>query len=118
MEWGLRAPITPRLGGNCWALPRHGKIGAEGRKIKPTLNTKFRILPATDVHRFPQIFLTNPQPTQIGNSRGQLRNESLGFVRRKERKNSTSFWHRLAREFRFGVRGTCRQRHRVCLCVK
>jgi hypothetical protein len=29
MEWGLRAPITPRLGGNCWALPRFGKIGAE-----------------------------------------------------------------------------------------
>ncbi len=33
MEWGLRAPITPRLGGNCWALPRLGKIGAEQRKI-------------------------------------------------------------------------------------
>ena len=25
MEWGLRAPITPRLGGNRWALPRLGK---------------------------------------------------------------------------------------------
>jgi hypothetical protein len=25
MEWGLRAPITPRLGGNGWALPRLGK---------------------------------------------------------------------------------------------
>src|SRR6478672_6056989 len=25
LEWGLRAPITPRLGGNRWALPRLGK---------------------------------------------------------------------------------------------
>ena len=49
MEWGLRAPITPRLGGNCWALPRLGKIGAEQRKNKPTLNTKLRILPSTHV---------------------------------------------------------------------
>ena len=32
MEWGLRAPITPRLGGNCWALPRLGKIGAKRKK--------------------------------------------------------------------------------------
>lgn len=22
LEWGLRAPITPRFGGNLWALPR------------------------------------------------------------------------------------------------
>jgi hypothetical protein len=29
---GLRAPITPRLGGNDWALPRLGKIGANRRK--------------------------------------------------------------------------------------
>ena len=33
LEWGLGAPITPRLGGNCWALPRLGEIGAERRKI-------------------------------------------------------------------------------------
>ncbi len=46
MEWGLRAPITPRLGGNCWPLPRLGKIGAERKKNKPALNTKLRILPA------------------------------------------------------------------------
>ena len=32
LEWGLRAPITPRLGGNCWALPRLGEIGADRRK--------------------------------------------------------------------------------------
>ena len=25
LEWGLRAPITPRLGGNRWALPRMAK---------------------------------------------------------------------------------------------
>ena len=25
LEWELRAPITPRLGGNCWALPRLGE---------------------------------------------------------------------------------------------
>jgi hypothetical protein len=36
LEWGLRAPITPRLGGNRWALPRLGKIGAERRKINDT----------------------------------------------------------------------------------
>ena len=33
LEWGLRAPITPRLGGNCWALPRLGEIGAKRRII-------------------------------------------------------------------------------------
>jgi hypothetical protein len=32
MEWGLRAPIAPRLGGNSWALPRLGKIGANEEK--------------------------------------------------------------------------------------
>ena len=44
MEWGLRAPITPRLGGNPWALPRLGK-SEPNKKSKPTLNTKLRILP-------------------------------------------------------------------------
>ena len=33
LEWGLRGPVTPRLGGNCWALPRLGEIGAKRRII-------------------------------------------------------------------------------------
>jgi hypothetical protein len=45
LEWGLRAPITPRLGGNCWALPCLGKIGAKTKNNKRALNTKLRILP-------------------------------------------------------------------------
>jgi hypothetical protein len=30
---GLRAPITPRLGGNCWALPRLAETEAKRRII-------------------------------------------------------------------------------------
>ena len=41
-QWGLRAPITPRLGGNgCGA---HRALAANRAKNKPTLN-KLRILP-------------------------------------------------------------------------
>ena len=44
LEWGLRAPITPRLGGN-WEATAPQQIGANRTKNKPTLNTKLRILP-------------------------------------------------------------------------
>src|SRR6476660_6971583 len=44
LEWGLRAPITPRLGGNRWALPRLGKSELNEEK-QTTQNTKLRILP-------------------------------------------------------------------------
>ena len=32
LEWGLRAPITTRLGGNCWALPRLGESESNEEK--------------------------------------------------------------------------------------
>ena len=44
LEWGLRTPITPRLGGNRWALPRLGKSELNEEK-QTTQNTKLRILP-------------------------------------------------------------------------
>ena len=45
LEGGYAPPITPRLGGNCWALPRLGEIGAERRNMNRPQNTKLRILP-------------------------------------------------------------------------
>jgi hypothetical protein len=44
LEWGLRAPITPRLGGNCWRY-RTWQNRSQTKNNKPTLNTKLRILP-------------------------------------------------------------------------
>ena len=45
MEWGLRAPITPRLGGNCWGATAPWQNRSRTKKNKPALNTKLRILP-------------------------------------------------------------------------
>ena len=45
LEWGLRAPITPRLGGNCWALPRLGEIGAKRRIINRPKTQNFGYFP-------------------------------------------------------------------------
>ena len=50
LEWGLRAPITPRLGGNRWALPRLGKSELNEEK-QTTQNTKLRILPMSSPGR-------------------------------------------------------------------
>jgi hypothetical protein len=45
LEWGLRAPITPRFGGNLEALSRALKIPNQNNNKKPTSNTKNRIAP-------------------------------------------------------------------------
>jgi hypothetical protein len=45
LEWGLRAPITPRFGGNLEALSRALKIPNQNNNKKPTSNTKNRIGP-------------------------------------------------------------------------
>ena len=47
LEWGLRAPITPRLGGNCWGATAPWQNRSGMKKNKPALNTKLRILPST-----------------------------------------------------------------------
>jgi len=44
LEWGLRAPITPRFGGNLEALPRLQETEPKQQK-KPTSNTKLRTDP-------------------------------------------------------------------------
>ena len=49
---GATRPYNPAARGNRWALPRLGKIGAEQRKNKPTLNTKLRVLPKMDQCRW------------------------------------------------------------------
>jgi len=46
LEWGLRAPITPRFGGNLEALPRLQETEPKQQK-KPTSNTKLRTDPST-----------------------------------------------------------------------
>ena len=46
LEWGLRAPITPRFGGNLEALSRALKIPNQNNNKKPTSNTKNRIAPS------------------------------------------------------------------------
>ena len=50
LEWGLRAPITPRLGGNCWALPRLGEIGAKRRIINRPKTQNFGYFPTAYLH--------------------------------------------------------------------
>src|SRR6476661_3769405 len=46
LEWGLRAPISPRIGGTAG---RYRALANRSRtkKNKPTQNTKLRILPST-----------------------------------------------------------------------
>ena len=51
LEWGLRAPITPRFGGNLEALSRALKIPNQNNNKKPTSNTKNRIAPDADIKR-------------------------------------------------------------------
>ena len=51
LEWGLRAPITPRLGGNAGRY-RAWQNRSQPAKNKPTLNTKLRILPGFLTHKF------------------------------------------------------------------
>ena len=46
MERGLRAPITPRLGGNWLGATEPWQNRSRTKKNKPALNTKLRILPA------------------------------------------------------------------------
>ena len=47
LEWGLRAPITPRFGGNLEALPRLQETEPKQQK-KPTSNTKLRTDPSPE----------------------------------------------------------------------
>ena len=41
LEWGLRAPITPRLGGNCWGptAPWQNRSGLKKNKPAPKHKT-------------------------------------------------------------------------------
>ena len=48
LEWGLRAPHHPAARGELLGATARGKIEANRRKTKPTLNTKLRILPVSE----------------------------------------------------------------------
>ena len=54
LEWGLRAPITPRLGGEPLGATAPWQNRSQPKKNKPTLNTKLRILPLRATALFPQ----------------------------------------------------------------